>query len=161
MLRLRCHFLARRQNECRRALHAWLDVHAGIMACPFGKTVDGLEMQFGTKQRGGRAAVAGVDQGAHIHVAHGDQAIEQRIYPLVGLQLLQPFHIGERGRQRAVRSFVAVAYPIAAGTVAIYYPEGNCLVGLDSFDPESGTSTYKSVPVSLRRSRVKALPADA
>ncbi|HEX7815198.1 FdhF/YdeP family oxidoreductase [Dyella sp.] len=56
------------------------------------------------------------------------------------------------GNLRAVRGFVAVSYPIAQGTVAMYYPEGNCLVGLDSHDPASGTPSYKSVPVALRAS---------
>ncbi|HKT27368.1 FdhF/YdeP family oxidoreductase [Dyella sp.] len=83
---------------------------------------------------------------------HGDR---------IDVEVVGPHAADSNGNARAVRGFVAVAYPIAAGTVAIYYPEGNCLVGLDSFDPESGTPTYKSVPVSLRRSRVKALPADA
>ena len=83
---------------------------------------------------------------------HGDR---------IDVEVVGPHAADTRGNTRAVRGFVAVAYPIAAGTVAIYYPEGNCLVGLDSFDAESGTPTYKSVPVSLRRSRAKAPPADA
>lgn len=55
--------------------------------------------------------------------------------------------------KRSVVGFTAVSYPIARGTVAMYYPEGNCLVGLDDHDPESGTPSYKSVPVVIRQWR--------
>ncbi|SEL61458.1 oxidoreductase alpha (molybdopterin) subunit [Pseudoxanthomonas sp. GM95] len=50
-----------------------------------------------------------------------------------------------------VRNFTAVAYDIPRGCAAMYYPEGNCLVPLDSHDPQSGTPTYKSVPVQVSR----------
>jgi molybdopterin-dependent oxidoreductase alpha subunit len=50
-----------------------------------------------------------------------------------------------------VRGFTAVAYDIPPGCAAMYYPEGNCLVPLDSHDPQSGTPTYKSVPVQVSR----------
>ncbi|MGF6496287.1 molybdopterin-dependent oxidoreductase alpha subunit [Luteibacter sp. 621] len=53
------------------------------------------------------------------------------------------------GRQRAVRSFTAVAYDIAEGSVAMYYPEGNALISLENHDSHSGTPTYKSVPVRI------------
>jgi anaerobic selenocysteine-containing dehydrogenase len=46
----------------------------------------------------------------------------------------------------------AVVYEIARGSVAAYYPEANCLVPLDYFDPLSGTPSYKSVPVRISRS---------
>jgi len=52
-----------------------------------------------------------------------------------------------------------VAYSIAPGTVAGYYPEANVLVPLDYLDKESGTPSYKSVPVrlSLRSKEIRAL----
>jgi len=53
---------------------------------------------------------------------------------------------------RAVRGFTAVAYDIPRGSAAMYYPEGNCLVPLDSHDPKSGTPAYKSIPVLIRAS---------
>ncbi|HBZ04995.1 MAG TPA: CbbBc protein [Massilia sp.] len=52
---------------------------------------------------------------------------------------------------RIVRNFVAVAFDIARGSVAAYYPEANALVALANFDRRSGTPSYKSVPVVLRR----------
>ena len=53
---------------------------------------------------------------------------------------------------RIVRRFVAVAFDIARGAVAAYYPEANGLVALSNFDARSGTPSYKSVPVVIRRS---------
>ncbi|MBB3140924.1 FdhF/YdeP family oxidoreductase [Halomonas organivorans] len=43
----------------------------------------------------------------------------------------------------------AVEYAIAPGSVAAYYPEANRLVPLDHIDPDSGTPSYKSVPVRV------------
>jgi molybdopterin-dependent oxidoreductase alpha subunit len=58
---------------------------------------------------------------------------------------------GISGEGHTVRGFTAVAYDIPPGCAAMYYPEGNCLVPLDSHDPQSGTPTYKSVPVQVSR----------
>ncbi|WP_138469333.1 FdhF/YdeP family oxidoreductase [Poseidonocella sp. HB161398] len=58
------------------------------------------------------------------------------------------------GRTRRLSGFTAVDYDIARGSVGAYYPEANSLVPLGFHDPESGTPSYKSVPVRLR-----ALPA--
>ena len=55
------------------------------------------------------------------------------------------------GAPRIVRDFVAVAFDIARGSVAAYYPEANGLVALANYDSQSGTPSYKSVPVVLRR----------
>ena len=46
--------------------------------------------------------------------------------------------------------FTVVAYDIARGSVAAYYPEANCLVPLSYQDEQSGTPAYKSVPVRIR-----------
>jgi molybdopterin-dependent oxidoreductase alpha subunit len=51
---------------------------------------------------------------------------------------------------RAIR-LTAVAHDIARGSVAAYYPEANGLVPLDYQDKESGTPSYKSVPVHIRK----------
>lgn len=53
------------------------------------------------------------------------------------------------GKERAVRNVVALAYDIAEGSVAMYYPEGNALIALESHDRRSGTPAYKSVPVRI------------
>ena len=53
---------------------------------------------------------------------------------------------------RALRRQTVVAHTIARGSVAAYYPEANCLIGIEDFDKASGTPSYKSVAVSLRPS---------
>ena len=52
---------------------------------------------------------------------------------------------------RAMRGLTAVAFDIAAGSVATYYPEANGLIAIDHYDRRSGTPSYKSVPVSIKR----------
>jgi molybdopterin-dependent oxidoreductase alpha subunit len=51
--------------------------------------------------------------------------------------------------------FTAVAYDIARGSVAAYYPEANCLVPLSYHDKQSGTPAYKSVPVRIRPAQAR------
>jgi len=60
----------------------------------------------------------------------------------------------ENGRR--LLGYTAIAYDIARGSVAAYYPEANCLVPLDYHDPDSGTPAYKSVPVRIRRSAARS-----
>lgn len=48
-------------------------------------------------------------------------------------------------------TLTAITYDIARGSVGAYYPEANGLVPLDYQDKESGTPSYKSVPVRIRR----------
>ncbi|MGY5810475.1 FdhF/YdeP family oxidoreductase [Rhizobium sp. LEGMi198b] len=45
----------------------------------------------------------------------------------------------------------AISYDIASGSVAAYYPEANCLIPIDYQDKESGTPSYKSVPVRINK----------
>lgn len=54
------------------------------------------------------------------------------------------------GQTRRLSGFTAIEYAIAAGSVGAYYPEANGLVPLGHHDPESGTPSYKSVPVRIR-----------
>ncbi len=54
--------------------------------------------------------------------------------------------------RRVMRNLTAVAYNIAQGSIAAYYPEANVLVALDHYDAKSGTPSYKSTPVLLRAS---------
>lgn len=54
---------------------------------------------------------------------------------------------------RTVSGFIAVEYDLPQGSAAMYYPEGNRLVPLDSHDPHSGTPAYKSIPVVVSKVR--------
>jgi molybdopterin-dependent oxidoreductase alpha subunit len=60
---------------------------------------------------------------------------------------------------RIIRNFVAVAFDISRGSVAAYYPEANGLVALANYDKRSGTPSYKSVPVVLRRAASGGKPS--
>jgi anaerobic selenocysteine-containing dehydrogenase len=73
---------------------------------------------------------------AELGLAHGD---------LVRIETALP-----SGRQRHL-SLAVIAHDIARGSVTAYYPEANGLVPLDYQDKESGTPSYKSVPVHVRR----------
>ncbi|MET3711892.1 molybdopterin-dependent oxidoreductase alpha subunit [Sphingomonas trueperi] len=57
---------------------------------------------------------------------------------------------------RVLAGQTILAHPISRGSVAAYYPEANCLVPLSDIDKRSGTPSYKSIPVRLRRSAVSA-----
>ncbi|HEX7913298.1 MAG TPA: FdhF/YdeP family oxidoreductase [Paraburkholderia sp.] len=56
------------------------------------------------------------------------------------------------GRPLRLEKITVIAYDIAPGSVGAYYPEANVLVPLDYIDKESGTPSYKSVPVRVARS---------
>ena len=57
---------------------------------------------------------------------------------------------------RYLRGVTAVAFDIAAGSVATYYPESNGLIAVDDYDRRSGTPSYKSVPVAVKRAAAPA-----
>lgn len=54
-------------------------------------------------------------------------------------------------RTLQLAGITVIEYDIAAGSVAAYYPEANVLVPLDYIDEESGTPSYKSIPVRIAR----------
>lgn len=56
------------------------------------------------------------------------------------------------GKTLRYENLTAIEYKIAKGTVAAYYPEANRLVPLDYKDQDSGTPSYKSVPVRISKS---------
>jgi molybdopterin-dependent oxidoreductase alpha subunit len=51
-----------------------------------------------------------------------------------------------------VRNLTAIAFDIPRGAAAAYYPETNGLIALSHYDRQSGTPSYKSVPVRVTRS---------
>jgi len=56
------------------------------------------------------------------------------------------------GEPLRLENITVIEYDIARGSVAAYYPEANVLVPLDYIDEESGTPSYKSIPVRVSRS---------
>ena len=55
-------------------------------------------------------------------------------------------------RKLKMSGITVIAYDIAPGSVGAYYPEANVLVPLEYIDKDSGTPSYKSVPVTVKRS---------
>ncbi|MHA7776064.1 FdhF/YdeP family oxidoreductase [Roseibium sp. M-1] len=51
----------------------------------------------------------------------------------------------------SIGGLTAVAYDIPSGSIAGYYPEMNPVMSLSHFDPQSGTPSYKGVPVMVTR----------
>jgi molybdopterin-dependent oxidoreductase alpha subunit len=60
---------------------------------------------------------------------------------------------GSKPGTRVMRNLTAVAFNIAEGSIATYYPEANVLVALDHYDIKSGTPSYKSIPVLIGASK--------
>ncbi|GJD49429.1 Protein YdeP [Methylobacterium crusticola] len=57
------------------------------------------------------------------------------------------------GVSRVVEGFKVVPYRLPDGCCGAYYPEANPLVPLYARDPQSGTPSYKAVPVRIRAGR--------
>ncbi|GGD35286.1 FdhF/YdeP family oxidoreductase [Pseudoxanthomonas indica] len=73
-------------------------------------------------------------------IAHGDAIeVESRVPGAGGTH------------SRRISGYIAVQYHLPRGSAAMYFPEGNRLVPLDSHDPNSGTPAYKSIPVLITR----------
>jgi molybdopterin-dependent oxidoreductase alpha subunit len=73
-------------------------------------------------------------------ISHGDQVVVEAV----------PDEGDKEDLPRAV-TLTAVAYEIPRGCAATYYPEANVLVPLTHHDPKSGTPSYKSIPIRVRR----------
>jgi len=58
------------------------------------------------------------------------------------------------GETLRLEGFTAIAHDIATGSIAAYYPEANVIIPLDHHDPQSGTPSYKSIPVRIARQAV-------
>ena len=55
-----------------------------------------------------------------------------------------------KGQTRTAYGYVAVEYPIPRRCAAMYYPEANVLVPIDSTEPLSNCPTFKHTVISLR-----------
>lgn len=69
---------------------------------------------------------------------------------LAALGLAQGDRVDVVAGARVLADQVVVEHPIAKGSVAVYYPESNVLLGVEEHDPESGVPGFKSIPVRLR-----------
>jgi molybdopterin-dependent oxidoreductase alpha subunit len=84
------------------------------------------------------------------NLAHGD-LVEVEAIP----------RLGETPARGAALTLTAIAYDVPRGCAAAYYPEANVLIPLAHHDPASGTPSYKSLPIRLRRaaSQASVIPA--
>jgi anaerobic selenocysteine-containing dehydrogenase len=82
------------------------------------------------------------DDLAQHRIEHGD---------IVDIETVLPGCVGLR-----LNGLTAIAYDIARGSVAAYYPEANALVPLSYHDKQSGTPSYKSIPVRVTRAAAPA-----
>ncbi|MDP9995246.1 molybdopterin-dependent oxidoreductase alpha subunit [Variovorax boronicumulans] len=71
---------------------------------------------------------------------------------LVDLEAIPPRGDMSDNTAAVMRRLTAVAYDLPKGSSATYYPEANVLVSLSDRDPQSGTPSYKSIPVRIRLS---------
>jgi anaerobic selenocysteine-containing dehydrogenase len=67
------------------------------------------------------------------------------------IELEAVFDDGRPASRRIYGGLTVVAHDIARGSLAAYYPEANVLVSLADYDARSGTPSYKSIAVLLRR----------
>jgi molybdopterin-dependent oxidoreductase alpha subunit len=61
-----------------------------------------------------------------------------------------------QGSKLRLENITVIAYNISEGSVGAYYPEANVLIPLDYIDKESGTPSYKSLPVRVVKHAVTA-----
>jgi molybdopterin-dependent oxidoreductase alpha subunit len=102
----------------------------------YNTTVYGLDDRYrGVFGRRDVLFISERDLAAH-NLAHGD---------VVEVASALPGHEHKRIR------LTAIAHDIALGSIGAYYPEANNLCPLTYLDPQSGTPSYKSLPVRLRK----------
>ena len=58
---------------------------------------------------------------------------------------------GQYEKLRDQHGFRLLAYPTPVGCAAMYYPEADVVIGTGDRANESGTPSYKSIPIDLRR----------
>ena len=87
----------------------------------------------------------GIRNGRRVVFAHPDDLVELGFADAEVVDVVSEWHDGDRRAE----AFRLVAYPVAKGTCAAYFPEANVLVPLDSTAEVSGTPTSKSVVVRL------------
>jgi molybdopterin-dependent oxidoreductase alpha subunit len=108
----------------------------------FNTTIYGLDDRYRGISQGRRVVFAHVEDLAELGLADGD------VVDLVGQA-----DSAETASRRA-EAFRVVAYSVARGTCAAYFPEANVLVPLDSTAEASNTPTSKSVIVRLEPATV-------
>jgi formate dehydrogenase major subunit len=103
----------------------------------YNTTIYGLDDRYRGIHRGRRVVFANADDLAELGFSDGDQVDLHSEWA--------------DGVDRHTDNFRVVAYPIARGCAAAYFPETNPLVPLDSQADRSGTPTSKAIVLRLER----------
>lgn len=104
--------------------------------------------QFNTTIYGLDDRYRGIHHGRRVIFIHAEDIAALRLTPESFVDITSHF----QGESRVARHFKIVPYEIPRQCVAVYYPEGNVLVPIESMADRSRTPAYKSVVVSLRSS---------
>ena len=123
----------------------------GASTCPTGRlllqTVRSHD-QFNTTIYGLDDRYRGIQAGRRVVFVHPDDLAALGFADAEVVDVVSHF---ADGVERRAEAFRLVAYPVARGTCAAYFPEANVLVPLGSTAEGSGTPTSKSVVVSFER----------
>ena len=133
-----------------------LDVPAGHLLLQTIRSHD----QFNTTIYGLDDRYRGISQGRRVVFAHVDDLVELGLADGDVVDLVGQADTAESAPRRA-EAFRVVAYSVARGTCAAYFPEANVLVPLDSTAEASNTPTSKSVIVRLEPTADGPRPASA
>ncbi len=103
--------------------------------------------QYNTTIYGMDDRYRGVRDGRRVVFVHPDDLAERGLADGDMVDLVSEWPDGER----TAEAFRVISYPTARGCCAVYFPETNVLVPLDSVAETSNTPTSKSVVVRLSR----------
>lgn len=103
--------------------------------------------QFNTTVYGDDDRYRGVYGGRDVVLLHADDAKAQGLAAGDRVRITSHFE----GETRSLEGFRVVLHDVPRGCAGAYYPEANALVPVRSIAPQSGTPTFKSIPVSLER----------
>ena len=112
--------------------------------------IDGNEITFtGTATlTGGTGRYRGIRGGRRVVFAHPDDLADRG---LGDGDVVEVISRDRAGGERRGGAFRLVAYDVAPGTCAAYFPEANVLVPLDAVAAESNTPVSKAVAVRFER----------
>jgi anaerobic selenocysteine-containing dehydrogenase len=133
-----------------RFLTAGTRVEPAPAAYPLRLTTIRSHDQYNTTIYGLDDRYRGITGRRDVLFAHADDLAERGLAAGDAVDLVAR---GPGETERVLPRLLAVAYPIARGSCAAYYPEANVLVALEAADPDSRTPAYKSVWVQLRAAR--------
>ena len=101
--------------------------------------------QFNTVVYGLDDRYRGVKGGRRVVFVHPDDLEERGLSDGEMVDISSTYE----GKRRTVRCFRTVAYPIARGCAAAYFPEANALVSVHAVDHRTNQPAHKSVRITL------------